>query len=245
MLTAIFTDIHGNREALEACLASARERNAGRTVFLGDYVGYGADPGFAVDTVMAHVERGAIALLGNHDSAAIGNDESMNEDAERAIAWTRPQLDDRQLGFLRSLPYTAEDGDLLYVHASAALPQLWDYMLDADAAVRSFKATAARVTVCGHVHVPILFYHSPRGRLEGFEPKADAAVPLSHGRWIAVVGAVGQPRDGNPYACYALRDDEADTLTYVRVPYDIDTAAKKIRAAGLPRRLAARLAFGQ
>jgi diadenosine tetraphosphatase ApaH/serine/threonine PP2A family protein phosphatase len=125
------------------------------------------------------------------------------------------------------------------------LPRLWDYILDADAALRSFKAATARVTLCGHVHVPILFYLSPRGRLEGFEPKADAAVPLSQGRWIAVIGAVGQPRDGNPYACYALYDDEADTLTYVRVPYDIDTATRKIRAAGLPRRLAARLAFGQ
>jgi len=245
VLIAILTDIHGNREALEACLASARARNAGRTVFLGDFVGYGADPGFVVDTAMAHVARGAIALLGNHDSAAIGHDESMNDDAARAIAWTRAQLSPHQLDFLRGLPYTANHGDALYVHASADAPIHWDYMLDADAAARSFKATTARVTICGHVHVPILFYLSPKGRLEGYEPDAETAISLAHGRWIAVIGAVGQPRDGNPHACYALYDDEADTLTYVRVPYDVDTAANKIKAAGLPRRLAARLAFGQ
>jgi diadenosine tetraphosphatase ApaH/serine/threonine PP2A family protein phosphatase len=245
VLTAIFTDIHGNREALEACLASARQRDIGRTVFLGDFVGYGADPGFAVDTAMAHVERGAIALLGNHDSAAIGHDESMNDDAARAIAWTRTQLDGRQLGFLQSLPYSEEDGDLLYVHASAASPRLWDYMLDAGAAIRSLKATPARVTICGHVHVPMLFQLSKARGLAAFEPPAATALPLHEGRSIAVIGAVGQPRDGNPDACYALYDDAADALTYVRVPYDIDTAAKKIRAAGLPRRLAARLAFGQ
>ena len=245
MLIAVLTDIHGNREALEACLASARAKRADRYVFLGDFVGYGADPGFILDTVMPLVARGAIALIGNHDSAAIGNNESMNDDAARAIAWTREQLDDRQREFLAGLPFTAEDGDRLYVHASAAAPEQWDYMLDATAAMRSLKATTARITICGHVHVPTLFYLSPKGRLEGYEPRAETAIPLAHGRWVAVIGAVGQPRDGNPYACYALYDDEADALTYVRVPYDVDTAANKIKAAGLPRRLAARLAFGQ
>lgn len=245
MLIALLTDIHGNREALEACLASARARNAGRLVFLGDFVGYGADPGFVIDTVMPFVERGAVALLGNHDSAAIGNPESMNDDAARAIAWTRQQLDERQLEFLRSLPYTAADADVLYVHASADAPIHWDYMLDADAAMRSLAATQARITFCGHVHVPMAFHLLKAQGLVPYEPPMNTALPLTEGRWVIVIGAVGQPRDGDPRACYALFDDEADTLAYVRVPYDIDTAAKKIKAAGLPRRLAARLAFGQ
>jgi len=245
VLIALLTDIHGNREALEACLASARARNAGRLVFLGDFVGYGADPGFVIDTVMPFVERGAVALLGNHDSAAIGNPESMNDDAARAIAWTRQQLDERQLEFLRSLPYTAADADVLYVHASADAPIHWDYMLDADAAMRSLAATQARITFCGHVHVPMAFHLLKAQGLVPYEPPMNTALPLTEGRWVIVIGAVGQPRDGDPRACYALFDDEADTLAYVRVPYDIDTAAKKIKAAGLPRRLAARLAFGQ
>jgi diadenosine tetraphosphatase ApaH/serine/threonine PP2A family protein phosphatase len=245
VLIALLTDIHGNREALEACLAGARERNAGRFVFLGDFVGYGTDPGFVIDTVMPLVAQGAIALLGNHDSAAIGNPESMNDDAARAIAWTRRHLDERQLEFLRSLPYSAEDGDVLYVHASADAPIHWDYMLDADAAVRSLQATRARITFCGHVHVPMAFHLLKAQGLVPYEPPMNTVLPLTGGRWVVVIGAVGQPRDGNPHACYALYDDEADTLTYVRVPYDVDSAARKIRAAGLPHRLAARLAFGQ
>jgi len=245
VLTAILTDIHGNREALEACLASASRKNPDRYVFLGDFVGYGADPGFVIDTVAPFVERGAIALLGNHDSAAIGHPESMNDAAARAIAWTRRQLSSRHLEFLRSLPYAADEGDVLYVHASADVPREWDYMLDADAAVRSLQATQARVTFCGHVHVPMAFHLLKAQGLVPYEPPMNTALSLTGGRWVLVIGAVGQPRDGNPDACYALYDDKADTLTYVRVRYDVDTAASKIKAAGLPPRLAARLAFGQ
>lgn len=245
MRTALLSDIHGNREALEACLAGARDNGAGRFVFLGDYVGYGADPAFVVDAAIAQVERGAIALIGNHDSAASGRPESMTDDAARAIAWTRERLDAKQREFLAGLPFTHEDGDVLFVHASAWEPARWDYILDAEAATRCFTATRARVTFCGHVHVPILFQQQAGGRLTAFDPPMETALPLSEGRWIAVIGAVGQPRDRNPHACYALYDDEASTLTYVRVPYDVDTAARKIKDAGLPRRLAARLAFGQ
>ncbi len=245
MLTAFLTDIHGNREALEACLAHVHRRGFDRIVFLGDYVGYGADPGFVVDTVMASMERGAIALLGNHDAAAAGAPEHMNDDAMRAIEWTRRQLTSGQRNFLERLPLTVEEDDRLFVHASAHEPAQWDYLLDADAAMRSFGATDARLTFCGHIHVPVLYHLAANGRLAGFEPQPGAPIPLSPGRFTAVIGAVGQPRDSNPDACYAVHDDDADTLTYVRVPYDIDAAAKKIRAAGLPRRFAARLAFGQ
>ncbi len=144
MLIALFTDIHGNREAFEACLAHAQRHPVDRYVFLGDYVGYGADPGFVVDTVKAFAARGAIALLGNHDSAAIGTLENMNSAAARAIEWTRRQLSTSQLDFLRQRPLTHTEGDRLYVHASAAVPSAWDYVIDADAAERSFAATAAR-----------------------------------------------------------------------------------------------------
>ena len=107
MLIALFTDIHSNREALEACLAHASRHAVDRYVFLGDCVGYGADPGFAADTIRDFVARGAIALMGNHDSAAVGNPERMNEEAAAAIAWTRNQLDAEQLAFLAHLPLTA------------------------------------------------------------------------------------------------------------------------------------------
>ena len=126
MLIALFTDIHANREAFEACLAHVGRYPVDRFVFLGDSVGYGADPGFVVDTVRGFVERGAIALLGNHDSAATGTRERMNDEAALAIEWTRAQLDDSQRGFLAGLPLVAEEDDRLYVHASAAEPAHWD-----------------------------------------------------------------------------------------------------------------------
>lgn len=245
MLTAIFSDIHGNREAFEACLAHVRQKDIGGYVFLGDYVGYGADPGFVVDTVADFVARGAIALRGNHDSAVGGTTENMNPAAARAVAWTRTQLSDGQIEFLRQRPLTHSDDDQLYVHASAAKPDEWDYITDADPALRSFAATTARVTLCGHTHMPLLFRLSGNGRLAGFEPDSGAAIPCRDERTLAVIGAVGQPRDHDPRACYAIYDGQADTLTYQRVPYDTDTAARKIRAVGLPAMLAARLAFGQ
>jgi diadenosine tetraphosphatase ApaH/serine/threonine PP2A family protein phosphatase len=246
LLTALFTDIHSNREAFEACLAHAGEQAIDRYVFLGDYVGYGADPGFAVDTVRDFVARGAIALIGNHDSAAIGRRERMNEEAALAIDWTRGQLSAEQLEFLSSRPRAAEDGDRLYVHASAAEPARWDYVIDEAAAARCLAATSAERTFCGHTHVPALFHLSATGKLGSFEPVAGAATPLTpQRRWVAVIGSVGQPRDRNPAACYGLYDDVARELTYIRVPYDIETAQRKIRDAGLPLFLGARLAWGR
>lgn len=246
MLIALFSDIHGNREALEACLAHASRYAIDRSVFLGDYVGYGADPGFVVDTVHAFAERGAIALLGNHDSAAIGSPERMNDEAMLAIEWTRAQLSEGQLAFLRRLPLTAQEGPRFYVHASAANPGSWDYVIDERAAARSLHANDAELTICGHTHVPALFHLTATGKVAGFAPSDGVAVPLTwQRRWVAVIGAVGQPRDRNPAACYALYDDVTRELTYLRVPYDIETAQRKIRAAGLPSFLAARLEWGR
>jgi diadenosine tetraphosphatase ApaH/serine/threonine PP2A family protein phosphatase len=246
VLTALFTDIHGNREAFEACLAHASRFPVERYVFLGDYVGYGADPGFIVDTVRGFVARGAIALLGNHDSAAIGTPERMNEEAALAIDWTRLQLTTEQIGFLRDRPLAAEQDGTLYVHASAAEPAHWDYIVDTSAAARCFLATSAERIFCGHTHVPALFHRSATAKLAGFEPAPGVAMPLTaQRRWVAVIGSVGQPRDRNPAACYALYDDVARELTYQRLPYDVETAQRKIREAGLPLFLSARLAWGR
>jgi diadenosine tetraphosphatase ApaH/serine/threonine PP2A family protein phosphatase len=246
VLIALFTDIHGNREAFEACLAHAREQPIDRYVFLGDFVGYGADPGFVIDTVREFAARGAVTLRGNHDSAAIGHPERMNDDAMLAIAWTRRQLTPDQLSFLQNLPFTDEEDDRLYVHASAATTPRWDYVLEERAAARSFAATEMPLTFCGHTHVPALFHMTAAAKVTGFDPDAGVAVPLDpQRRWLAVIGAVGQPRDHNPDACYALYDDGPRTLNYVRVPYDVGTAQKKIRDAGLPEFLSARLTWGR
>jgi diadenosine tetraphosphatase ApaH/serine/threonine PP2A family protein phosphatase len=253
MRIAFFSDIHANREAFTACLDHAGRNRIDRHVFLGDYIGYGADPVFVLETVMAHVARGAVAVLGNHDAAALTPDRSMNDTALAAMEWTRRQLDAAHTAFIGGLPLTREDGGRLYVHASADQPRAWHYVTDRHAASECLAATAAQATFCGHTHVPALFHRSPRGRTASFKPQDGIELPLTAGRrWLAVIGSVGQPRDHNPAACYAVLDTAGelaraaggDVLTYVRVPYDIDAAARKINDAGLPPALSRRLYAG-
>lgn len=247
MLIAILTDIHANREALIACLAHAQERQAQRYAFLGDLVGYGADPAWVTDTVMDYVARGAFAVQGNHDLAVTqAPSKHMNPQAREVVEWTRAQLDQRQREFLDRLPLTQEHNNLLFVHATAAEPKSWEYVTGTLEAVKSMHATRARITFCGHVHEPALYNLSPTGKVSSFVPTGDSSIPLgTQRRWLVLPGSVGQPRDGNPAACYALFDDATHELTYFRVPYDYETAAAKIRAAGLPQSIGNRLEHGR
>lgn len=246
MLTAILTDLHANREAVTACLAHAERRGADRYAFLGDLVGYGADPAWVIDTVQEYVRQGAIVVLGNHDAAVLEDPgKTMNPNARAAVEWTRSQLSAGQLQFLASLPLTAESGDCLFVHASAAEPRRWEYITGTVEAVRSMHATHSRITFCGHVHQPGLYNLSMTGKISSFIPAGDSSIPLStQRRWLVIPGSAGQPRDGNPAACYALYDNVTHDLTFLRVPYDIETASEKIIAASLPPHLARRLEDG-
>lgn len=246
VLIAFLSDIHGNREALSACLDHADRAGATRYVFLGDYVGYGADPAWCLRTVMDRIAHGAVAVLGNHDQAVFSRAHRMNGRAAAAIEWTRSQLSPDGAAFLRSLPLEHAEEDRLYVHADASAPPDWRYVSNAEEARRSLEATAARVTICGHVHVPRLFGLTATDKCTAFAPGHDAPVPLSRARrWLAVMGSVGQPRDGDPAACYGLMDPEAGELRWIRVPYDVETAAAKIRRAGLPESLGDRLFAGR
>jgi diadenosine tetraphosphatase ApaH/serine/threonine PP2A family protein phosphatase len=246
MRIAVLTDLHANREATEAVLAAVRALAPDRIMVLGDVVGYGPDPVFTTETVARLVEDGAVCLMGNHDEAAVAGGGDMVSAAEEAIRWTRTRLAPHHLAFLAALPMTAEAEGVLFVHASAARPKSWDYVIDVGAAQRCLAATAAGTVVCGHTHVPAVFDALPDRRPFLFRPIDDEPAPLSAlCRHVAVVGAVGQPRDGNPAACFGLLDTGAGTITMVRVPYDHGTTARKIREAGLPGRLADRLAGGR
>jgi diadenosine tetraphosphatase ApaH/serine/threonine PP2A family protein phosphatase len=246
MKLALITDLHANREAVEAVLAHAQSQGAQQHVFLGDYVGYGAEPGWVVDCVQAHVAGGAIAVMGNHDAAAVqGAQPTMVPDAREAAAWTHERLTLPQLDFLSKLPLTARDADRLYVHANAHAPAAWGYVTGRLDAVRSLHATDARITFCGHVHEPLLFHLSGTGKVGDFTPVPCVPIPLSPQRqWLVIPGSAGQPRDGNPAAAYATFDTVSGDLTYHRVPYDHEAAAAKVLAAGLPERLAQRLIDG-
>ena len=176
----------------------------------------------------------------------------MNSPAEVALEWTRNQLGPAHRAFLAGLPLTHREDGFLCVHADAAAPSRWAYVTDTEDAARSLRATPERLTLCGHVHKPAL-YNVPEGGRAGarrpkttaFRPVAGIPVPLlPRRRWLAIVGSVGQPRDGNPAAAYALVDTARAEITTFRVAYDVDAAAGKIRAAGLPAMLADRLAWG-
>lgn len=246
MKLALFTDIHANREAFEACLEQAQLHGAERIALLGDFVGYGADPAWVVSRVQELVAQGAIAVRGNHDESVVrGPSPHLVEEARLVINWTRSQLSADQLEFLGDLPYAREEGGCLFAHANAFAPAGWEYIQTRSDAVRSMHATSARHSFVGHVHSPKLYHLSSMGKIADFTPTPGVAVPVpAHRQWLVVPGSVGQPRDGNPAACWALFDTDRLTLTYHRVPYDQETTAGKIAQAGLPRILGERLQHG-
>ena len=246
MLIALFADIHANREALAACLADAEQEDAEAEVFLGDLVGYGPDPVWVVECVAERVAAGALAIQGNHDAAVGDPSVTLNPIARTAIAWTRDRLAATHRKFLAELPLDLNEDDRLYVHASACSPQDWIYMLGPREAFQGFRATAQRITFCGHTHVPALFNESATMLPQPHIPIAGRPTPLlAQRRWIAVLGAVGQPRDHNPAACYGLLDTATNRLTYraraLRRRYH---RAQDTWPPGCPRRLAKRLATG-
>jgi predicted phosphodiesterase len=246
MLTAIFSDIHANRQAFEACLAAARAKGAQRIVLLGDYVGYGADPEWVVDRVRELVAQGTIALVGNHDRAVSHHDSHMNLEAQVAIEWTRGELGIEQRHFLNQLPLEHREGEALFVHADASAPQDWNYVLDATGAAQSMQATTAHVTFCGHVHRPAVYTLSSVGKVTTFVPVADVPISLLRGRqWLIVAGSVGQPRDGISASSYLMYDGDRGEVTFCRAPYDVAAASAAIRARGLPHWLADRLLMGR
>jgi diadenosine tetraphosphatase ApaH/serine/threonine PP2A family protein phosphatase len=246
VLIAIFADIHANRQAFSACLAQARNHGAERIVLLGDYVGYGADPEWTVTTVMDLVDKGAVAVIGNHDSAIGNRREHLNMEAQIVIEWTRGELGQSQRQFLAALPLTLEDDDRLFVHAEASNPKSWTYVENVEIAAHSMMATSAHVTFCGHIHKPALYSISALAKMTAFTPTTDIAVQLLPGRrWLAVLGSVGQPRDGNPAASYLMLDTKRRQVTYCRAPYDVEQAAAQIRKKGLPIWLAERLFVGK
>ncbi len=250
MKLALITDIHGNREALEAVLAHAGASGCERYAFLGDYVGYGTDSAWVVEQVQAHVERGAIAVRGNHDEGVSqGPSPTMTPLARQVVQWTRERLPAAQMSFLQRLPLVHEESAMLFAHANAVAPAGWEYITGCDQAARSLKATAAGYVFCGHVHEPCLYQLPMRGRCTDSVPVPGHSVTLGalH-HWLVLPGSAGQPRDGNPAACYASFVPQTGgkdaMLTFHRVPYDHQRAARKIMEAGLPPVLAMRLLSG-
>jgi len=235
LLLALLSDLHANLEALDACLKHARDSGATRYAFLGDLVDYGADPAAVLEIVRRYVAEGAIAVQGNHDAWVSKSAGAVSGAVQASIRWTRDALSAEGKAWLASLPLCAREEAVCFVHASAAMPERWEYVEDPEAARRSADAARVPWTFSGHVHKQVLFFEAARGKMSSYDPLPGRAVIVRRNRrWVAIVGSVGQPRERNPAAAYALFDLERELLTFQRVPYDHLTAARKIRAAGLP-----------
>ena len=255
MKLALLSDIHANRQALEACLAHAQAQGVDRHAVLGDLVGYGADPVWVVEQVMALQAQGALVLQGNHDAMAVRPAQADASMGASTAEWTHRQLGVMQRDFLASLPLTESLDHVLLVHASADKPEAWRYVDEAHAAARCLDAArdgqrggALNVShvLVGHVHHQTLYYQGAGRGLMPFKPTVGVPVPVPRLRaCVATVGSVGQPRDGDPRAMYAIYDLSGGRLTFHRVAYDHAAAAAAIRRAGLPEFFAQRLETGR
>jgi len=261
--TAIVSDLHGNVPALDVCLKDAADRGVERYVCLGDMVGYGARPRACVERLMGLIapsqngRQPGLCLQGNHEFALLNSAEDFNPSARQAIEWTRDRFNgsedpDRDLeiwDFLSGLEPAVVEADVMFAHGSPRDP-VREYLLPRDARDPDKMSALfgcmndARICFVGHSHVPAIYYEDGRFyRPKSTEGPYDLA-ELADTRAIVNVGSVGQPRDGDHRLSYVVFD--GDTLTFVRLDYDVETAQEEIRAvAELPDYLADRLAVGR
>jgi predicted phosphodiesterase len=240
MKFAIIADIHGNLDAFQVVLEDAKKQDVTHYACLGDVVGYNANPKECLDIVRT---MNMPCVKGNHDEYCSSDEhlEGFNPAAAEAVNWTRTQLteDDRQ--WLRDLKYSRMVTNFTIVHATLDGPQRWGYVFDKLAAAASFTYQNTSVCFFGHTHVPVAFVKDSvvrGGTYSKFKTEAGK-------KYFVNVGAVGQPRDNNPKCAYVIYDTLDGTIEIRRLDYDIAAAQKKILAAGLPERLAERLAYGR
>jgi predicted phosphodiesterase len=243
----VLTDIHANLEALEACLADARVRGFDRTLVLGDLVGYGADPNAVIELILS-LKPTAI-VRGNHDKVASGIElaEGFNSVAKSAARWTLDALKPEHRAWLAQLPTGPTIvNDLIEIcHGSPFDEDA--YIFDELDAVRALKVSQRQLCLFGHTHYPVTFELSSES-FETIGPSAAAEmqIPLRDGStYLVNPGSVGQPRDGDPRAAYAVVDENEKRVELIRLPYAVEDAQAKVVKAGLPDVLAQRLAMGR
>ena len=266
---AILSDIHANGDALKVVLEKCREIGVDKYVSLGDIVGYNAEPDLCMKQTR---ELNFCAMVrGNHDDyVASGNTEmsGFNPNAKKAISWTREHLDASERAYLATIPYRAvvPACGMTLVHATLDTPENWGYIFGVHDATGSFSYQLTRYCFCGHSHVPVAFDMLPASGAEGRGIEvipgwtsnrekpgndtdfgvADALTvecKIGH-KYLFNIGSIGQPRNGDPRASFAVLDSGKNLVTRYRIPYDVATAQQKVIDAGLPERLAIRLAAG-
>jgi diadenosine tetraphosphatase ApaH/serine/threonine PP2A family protein phosphatase len=249
MRYAALSDVHGNLEALTAVLDALKTEAVDRILCLGDTIGYGADPSACLERLQA---GGAVLVAGNHEWGAIGKLEMVwfHEAARAALLWTRDQLSVADLDLLRRLPLTATEGPCTLVHGSLMHPQRFEYLMDVAQVMETLSVCRTAFCLVGHTHRPGMVEYDRVARrflcarLEG-GVLDDVEVRQAETVYLINPGSVGQPRDGDPRAAFALIDTERGRVTFRRLAYDVAAAQQKIRRAGLPAVLADRLAVGR
>ncbi|MEK9162809.1 MAG: metallophosphoesterase family protein [Chloroflexota bacterium] len=241
MRILIISDIHGNLTALEAVLADA-DGSYDTVWCLGDLVGYGPDPNECVERVRALSKL--TCLVGNHDKAAIGDIDikSFNLDARTAIAWTQEALTPASREYLINLPEKHVQGVYTLVHASPRQP-VWEYILDAYIASQNFSYFETPYCLVGHTHIPVIYQQEGTTAVER-RPNYDELTVFGNERLIINPGSVGQPRDSNPDASYAILDFEGRRWEYRRAPYNVAETQRRMTEHKMPVRLISRLQKG-
>lgn len=237
---AILSDIHGNWEGLTAVLKDAHERGVSHYVCLGDIVGYNANPAECLEKIK---ELNCVSVCGNHDHYCSFDDDltGFHPLAADAVDWTRRQLSAEQQKSLADLKMVERVGNFTIVHSTLDMPDMWGYVFENLEAEASFNYQVTTVCFYGHTHVPMAFEKASEVTGGTY-----MRLKINMGRkYFVNVGSIGQPRDGDPRSSYVIFDLDRKELELRRVPYDVATAQDKVRKAGLPERLAARLAIGR
>ncbi len=237
---AVISDVHANAEALRSALRDLKKRQIHDIYFLGDAVGYGPDPDESIEVLKSECK---IMLAGNHDWGAAGltDTESFNENAKIALAWTRGVLTAENNEILKTSPLKTEikKMDITLVHATPYEPEHWHYLLNLSDARKNFAHMRTDICFVGHTHKPYIIEKPLSGELRMDKIKIQRK---EGSRYIVNTGSIGQPRDRDPRACYAVVDD--DSIELVRTKYDIQATQKKMEDVGLPLPLIERLAYG-
>lgn len=239
---AVLSDVHGNLPAFRAVLDDVSDEPPDAIWFLGDLVGYGAQPDECVELAREHCD---LCLAGNHDLGVLGEIDiaDFSPHAAAAALWTRGHAAKETLDFLGELKPDRTGEAIGLYHASPRDP-VWEYVLSTAQADLCIDAMDARVSAIGHTHVALRFTRTD-DTVDGRQVEGGTELDLSESEWLINPGSVGQPRDGDPRAAWLLLDTENWTARWNRVEYPIDEAAKAIEQAGLPRSLGDRLYVGQ
>ena len=240
---AIVGDIHANLAAFTAVLEDIEHQGEVEKVWcLGDVVGYGPDPHECIQ--LLH-QTNHVCVAGNHDWAAIGKIDTyeFNPDAATACHWTAQQLSSTDIEYLENLPLVIHENDFTLVHGSPREP-IWEYLISTGVAKENFAYFKSQFCLVGHSHVPLAFSYSESGACSYSQFRTNVGLALGKNRLIINPGGVGQPRDGDPQASYAIYDSETRLVRLYRVPYDIRSTQDRMAMHALPMHLMARLSYG-